>query len=57
MEALAVIWVVGLIIYFTKTTERQRENHLLVMWGILLAPAFYYAFMLLFDPVRGALAR
>lgn len=57
MEALAVVWLIVLAIYFTRTNERQRENHLLVMWALLLAPAVYYAFMLLFDPERGVFFR
>jgi hypothetical protein len=42
MEALAVLWLAGLVAYFSMTTPRQRENHLLVMWGLLLLPAVAY---------------
>lgn len=32
MEILAILWIAGLIAYFAFTTERQRENFLLVAW-------------------------
>ena len=35
MELLAVVWGVGLILYFSLTTERQRENNLLVVWILM----------------------
>ena len=38
MELLAVIYVAGILFYFTRTSERQRENHLLIVWGLLLIP-------------------
>jgi hypothetical protein len=38
LALLAVIWVVGLVLYFHFTTERDRENYLLIMWGLLLLP-------------------
>lgn len=43
MELLAVMWVAGLVAYFSLTTERQRENLLLVTWGLMLLPVAYYA--------------
>ena len=36
-----------LVAYFLKTTPRQRENHLLVMWGLLLLPVVFYSVRLL----------
>lgn len=47
MELLAALWIIGIIVYFSTTTERQRENHLLVMWGLLLVPAVFYGVKLL----------
>ncbi len=38
MELLAIIYVIGVVAYFHKTTERQRENGLLIMWGLLTIP-------------------
>lgn len=35
----ALLWIAGLAGYFYFTTERQRENFLLVAWIALLAPA------------------
>ena len=35
MEALAILWVLGLVLYFAMTTPRQREDTLLVMWILL----------------------
>ena len=43
MEILALIWVGGLIAYFSFTTERQRENILLVTWILMLLPVAYFA--------------
>ena len=45
MAALTLIWIVGLGLYFWKTNERQRENHLLVMWALLLVPVIGYPIM------------
>jgi len=42
MESLAIVWLVGLVVYFVTTNERQRENNLLIMWGLLLLPAIGY---------------
>ena len=42
MEILALFWVAGLIAYFSMTTERQRENLLLVTWGLMLVPVVYF---------------
>ena len=42
---LAISWVVALIIYFALTDERQRENNLVVMWLLLLAPVVGYPIM------------
>ena len=42
MEFLAIAWIVGLVAYFKLTTERQRENILLVTWGLMLLPVIYY---------------
>jgi hypothetical protein len=36
VAALAVLWVLGIIVYFALTNERQRENNLVIMWGLLL---------------------
>jgi hypothetical protein len=47
MELLAVLWVFGLLVYFSVTNERQRENHLLVMWLLLLLPAILVPLKLL----------
>lgn len=35
MEVLVILWIAGLIAYFSLTTERQRENYLLVAWIVL----------------------
>lgn len=43
MAILAVAWIFGLILYFFLTTERQRENFLLVTWVLMLLPVGYYA--------------
>ena len=48
MEILIVAWLVGLGLYFWKTTPRQRENHIIVVWVLLLLPAIYYPIMRLF---------
>lgn len=48
MELLAVLWVFGLLAYFAFTTERQRENNLLVLWLLLLLPVFLAPLRLLF---------
>lgn len=45
MAALTIIWILGFGLYFWKTDERQRENHLLVMWGLLLLPVIGYPIM------------
>ena len=47
MEVLAILWVVGLIAYFMLTSQRQRENLLLITWGLMLLPVLYYAVRLL----------
>ena len=33
--SVAIIWIGGLIAYFALTSERQRENNLLIMWPLL----------------------
>lgn len=43
MELLALLWIGGLILYFKFTTQRQRENYLLVAWAVLLSPIAFYA--------------
>ena len=50
VEVLAIAWIVGLVIYFSLTTERQRENNLLVMWVLLLLPVVCYPIMRLLFP-------
>ncbi|MGE5522375.1 MAG: hypothetical protein ACM3SS_01575 [Rhodospirillaceae bacterium] len=50
MELLAVLYIAGLIFYFVKTTEEQRERHLLVMWGLLLLPVVVGLVRLLLAP-------
>jgi hypothetical protein len=47
MEFLALAWVGALIIYFFLTTERQRENFLLVAWVLMLLPVGYSAIKVL----------
>lgn len=47
MELLIPAWICGLIVYFAFTTERQRENLLLITWAIMLLPAVYYAVRIL----------
>lgn len=42
-----VLWVAGLGIYFWRTTEEQREGHLVIVWGILLLPSLYFGVKLL----------
>ena len=41
MELLIPVWLIGLAWYFTKTTPQQREDHLLIMWAVLLAPVVF----------------
>lgn len=50
MAALTLIWIVGLGLYFWKTSERQRENYLLVMWVLLLLPVVGYPVLRLIGP-------
>lgn len=50
MELLAVAWLVSLVLYFSLTTPRQRENHLVVMWCLLLLPAVVYPITRLLAP-------
>jgi len=38
MELLAIIYIIGVVAYFRKTDERQRENGLLIMWALLTFP-------------------
>ena len=45
MELLAVVWIVAVIVYFSVTNERQRENYLVVMWIALLLPVIGYPIM------------
>ena len=47
MEFLAIAWIGGLIVYFAFTTERQRENLLLVTWILMLLPVAYYSIKVL----------
>jgi len=47
MELLAIVWIVGLVAYFMLTNERQRENNLLIMWGLLVLSIFIYPLKLL----------
>ena len=42
MALLAVIWIVGLVAYFGLTTERQRENYLVIAWIAMLSPVLYF---------------
>lgn len=39
LALLAILWIGGFAAYFHFTTERQRENYLLVTWITLLVPA------------------
>jgi len=39
MWLLALLWISGLVAFFTLTNERQRENILVVAWILLLLPA------------------
>lgn len=48
MGILALLWGLGLLAYFAYTNERQRENVLLIMWGLMLLPTAYYGVKLLF---------
>lgn len=47
---LSVVWVVGLVVYFTTTTERTRENVLVVIWILLLLTALIHPIRLLLSP-------
>lgn len=38
----ALLWFGGLGLYFAVTTQRQRENLLLLTWGLMLLPAGYW---------------
>jgi len=42
MELITIAYGIGLVAYFLSTTPRQRENHLLVVWGLLLLPVIVY---------------
>ena len=46
VELLIPLWLTGLVAYFSLTTERQRENLLLITWGLMLLPVVYYAIRL-----------
>jgi len=50
LALLAVFWLAGIVIYFAFTTERTRENVLLVIWILLLLPTFLYPIIRLFAP-------
>lgn len=50
LEILAVAWIVGLLLYFGLTSERTRENLLLVSWLLLLLPAIIYPVIRLLFP-------
>lgn len=47
MELLIPAWIIGLVAYFHFTTERQREQVLLVTWGLMLLPVIYGAIRLI----------
>ena len=49
MELLAVLWVAGLLCYFSFTSERTRENNLVILWILLALPVFGYPLMRLFS--------
>ena len=49
MELLAVLWVAGLILYFSLTSERTRENNLVILWILLALPVLGYPLMRLFS--------
>lgn len=38
MELLALAWAAGLFFFFVKTSERGRENALLIAWLLLALP-------------------
>jgi DMSO reductase anchor subunit len=42
VEILAVLWVAGLVLYFRFTSERGREDNLLVLWILLSLPVAGY---------------
>lgn len=50
MELLAVLWVTGLILCFSFTSERMRENNLVILWILLALPVFGYPLMRLLFP-------
>lgn len=50
LALLAILWIVGLIVYFTKTTEAQRQGHLVIVWGLMLVPSVIGLLRLLFSP-------
>lgn len=41
VELFAVAWIVGTFAFFRWTSERTRENVLVVAWAILLLPVLY----------------
>lgn len=48
MEGLAlltVVWIAAIAVYFRFTTERQRENYLLVAWIVLSIPVAIFLLM------------
>lgn len=47
LALLTIIWVAGIAAYFWFTTDRQRENHLLIAWIACLIPALYFIALLL----------
>lgn len=42
MEILTAVWIGALLRYFWKTTPRDRENYLLLTWGLMLLPVGYW---------------
>jgi hypothetical protein len=42
VELLTALWLGGVVFYFWKTDERARENHLLLMWCLMLLPTGYW---------------
>lgn len=42
MEFLSIAWAGGILLYFWKTSTRDRENHLLLVWILMAAPIVYW---------------
>lgn len=42
MEFLSIAWAGGILLYFWKTTPRDRQDYLLLIWVLMALPVFYW---------------